>query len=381
LKIRSVILRVLIFVITVSSCSINISQPSGITTSPPVVTVPSAVPASALPEGSITQQSPNTIPSLPTTTLPVTWAELNLSGKLVYTSAVFQGQSILMDIRSLDLMTGVVTTIFQTSNRGLIDSVAVSPDSKQLLLSYAPPISLGFGGPRALYTMSLDGSKAPQLLFTPASPDDEYFQPEWSPDGKYVYFTDLNNQSYITDVWRMPYPDGEPEKLADHATWPRVSGDGTRLVYVWINPDTGGNRLVLANTDGTDARKVSLKGVSITIIDAPMFSADNQSIIFSSPVGLKASAPNWIDKLLGVQVVHANGSLLSDWWSVPATGGKVKRLTNILSSALFGTFSPDRKHIASYSTNGIFVMKPDGTEVTMVVHDVSGIPGTVSWVP
>jgi hypothetical protein len=373
LKIRFVIPWLLIFVIAVSSCSINISQPSLITPSPQVGTVPSVLPPTTLPDGSTTQQT--------TIAIPITWAGLDLSGKLIYTNAVFQGQSILMNIRSLDLTTGVVTTIYQAPESGWIDAVAVSPDSTQLLLSYAPPRSLRFGGQRALNIMPLDGSKAPQLLFPPPSPDDEYFQPEWSPDGNFVYFTHRDNQSYLIDVWRLPYPNGNLEELADNASWPRVSSDGTRLVYVWVNPRTGLNRLVLANSDGTDARKVRLKGSPIYIIDAPMFSAANESIILSAPFGVKASAPNWIDKLLDVQVVLANGSVPSDWWTVPVTGGKIKRLTNIQRLALFGNFSPDKKHIASYSTDGIFVMKPDGTEVTMLVNEVGGISGTVSWIP
>jgi len=44
-------------------------------------------------------------------------------------------------------------------------------------------------------------------------------------------------------------------------------------------------------------------------------------------------------------------------------------------------FSPDNQHIASYSTDGIFVMKPDGTDVTIIIKDVGSIPGTVNWIP
>jgi Tol biopolymer transport system component len=112
-----------------------------------------------------------------------------------------------------------------------------------------------------------------------------------------------------------------------------------------------------------------------------MFSPDNQSIIFSSPVGIKVYSPNWFDKLLGVQVALANGSLPSDWWSIPMSGGTPRQLTHLQSQSLFGTISPDNKYIASYSPNGIFVMKPDGTEITIVVNDVGGIPGTVDWIP
>jgi hypothetical protein len=88
-----------------------------------------------------------------------------------------------------------------------------------------------------------------------------------------------------------------------------------------------------------------------------------------------------VDELLGVRVAHADGSLPSDWWSVSISGGTAVQLTNLQALALYGVFSPDKRHIASYSTDGIVVMKPDGTEVTKIVNEVSGIPGTVDWVP
>jgi hypothetical protein len=113
MKIQFVISWMLIFVLALSSCSIDISQPSPITPSPQAGTIPSAVPATVRSEGSTAQQGTNPLSSLPTTTIPVTWGHLNLSGKLIYTSAGSQGQSLLIEIRYLDLLTGVVTTIFQ----------------------------------------------------------------------------------------------------------------------------------------------------------------------------------------------------------------------------------------------------------------------------
>ncbi len=49
--------------------------------------------------------------------------------------------------------------------------------------------------------------------------------------------------------------------------------------------------------------------------------------------------------------------------------------------SLFGSYAPDNQHIASYTSNGIFVMAPDGTSVTTIVPDIGGIPGTVNWIP
>jgi Tol biopolymer transport system component len=240
-----------------------------------------------------------------------------------------------------------------------------------------------YGGQESLYALPLDGTGQPELLLIPETGDDQYSQPTWSPDGRYVYLAHLNSQSMATyEILRMVYPNGSPEKVVDRAFWPRVSGDGSRLVYSALDPQTGANSLSFANADGTDRHQVAISGLPVpSVIDAPMFSPDNQSIIFSSPLGLKASVPNWIDKSLGVSIAYADGSLPSDWWSVPAAGGKAIQLTNTQSLALYGVFSPDRKQIASYSSNGIFVMNPDGSEVTMVVKDVGGISGTTNWMP
>jgi Tol biopolymer transport system component len=356
LKIRFVLPLSLVFVIAISSCTIDINQSPVNTPSPPAESIPSP--------------------------LSVTWDQLDLSGKLIYNSAVFQDQSILINVQSLDLTNGAVTTIYQTPEGGWIDALTVSPDHKQLILSYIPPLNAPQGGLKALYRMPLDGSAPPQLLFPPPSSHDQYSQPVWSPDGTYVYFTHIDDQILNLEVWRMAYPDGEPEKLADNGSWPRVSGDGEHIVFVWIDPETRLNRLFLANADGSEAHNVPLTGPSIpNIIDAPMFSADDQSIYFSAPNTRQSSAPGPVPVRLDRTKPLINGSIPSDWWFVPVAGGEPDQLTNIRSLSLFGNYSPDKKHIAIYSADGIFVMKPDGSELTVLIDDVGQISGTVNWIP
>jgi Tol biopolymer transport system component len=355
-------------------------------------------PASASQTGTLaaspTVSSPPSVTSIPTqkgagdngpgTKLPITWKDLNLSGKLVYIAGIIKDNDLLIDVQSLDLGTGEISTIFQTPSNGWIDAAAVSPDNQQLIISYSPPTDNPHGGQETLYRIPADGSQSPQLLFTPGSPKDHNFQPIWSPDGKYVYFAQINYGSATTfKVMRVAFPDGQPEKLVDGSYWPRVSEDGTRLVYVTVDPQTAVNRLFVAQADGTDAHQVPLAGPSIpVIIDAPMFSPDEQSIIFSAPDPTQSSSPGWLDNILGpITARAADGSIPSDWWSVPITGGKPRQLTNTHSLALFGSFSPDNKYIASYTSDEIFVMKPDGTGITLLVNDIGGIPGTVNWIP
>ena len=66
---------------------------------------------------------------------------------------------------------------------------------------------------------------------------------------------------------------------------------------------------------------------------------------------------------------------------MPVGGGVPTQLTHIQAPGLYASISPDNQHIASFSGNGVFVMKPDGTGLTMIVNDVGGIAGTVNWIP
>ena len=62
---------------------------------------------------------------------------------------------------------------------------------------------------------------------------------------------------------------------------------------------------------------------------------------------------------------------------MPLTGGTPKQLTPIQSPILFVSVSADGKYIASYSGNGIFDMKPDGTGATIIILDSGEKAGMV----
>lgn len=179
------------------------------------------------------------------------------------------------------------------------------------------------------------------------------------------------------ELFRMAYPDGQPEKIADKAFWPHVSPDSSRLVHVSLDTATGFNELFIADADGSNSQKIVLSGSTIpNILDAPIFSPDGDSILFSAPPPPQAYKPNWFEKLMGIQVVKAH-AIPSDWWSVPVTGGEVTQLTQIQTINLFASVSPDEKRIASVSGEGLFVMNWDGSNITQLLFN-PGISGTVS---
>ncbi|MEP7133681.1 MAG: hypothetical protein ABI904_01995 [Chloroflexota bacterium] len=309
----------------------------------------------------------------------------NLNGQIVYSTASAQNDVFTSKIQMLDLATSETQTVFTVVGNAWIYYLAVAPDEKQLIMSYAPPFQPGDESGTGLYRLPLDGSSAPQILFALPTISDRYLQVEWSPDGKYIYFVHYNLRTQSSEeifphyeIFRMAYPAGQPEKILDHAFYPRISADSSQLLYVSLDPISGTNQLFTANVDGSNPQEIKLLDHH-SIIDAPIFSPDGQAVIFSAASPSQTYQPNWLDRLMGVQVVHAH-NVPSDWWSVPISGGTSTRLTQLQTTKLFASISPDKKHIASSSADGIFVMQPDGSNLIQVVSD-PGISSTLNWIP
>jgi Tol biopolymer transport system component len=377
----------IVSVFMLSGCSIAISQ-SGISASATPAISSATTPAASQSTG---EQIGN--PALPSTAIPVTWAALGLTGKLVYQKSIQNGSSLSMSIEVLDLKTGVITTIFQAPDTAWIDFMNVSPNGGILVMAYLPPHGTNIPSTpsqQALYTLPLDGSTPPQPMFAGTSSGIQFYQPVWSPDGQYLYYAQSDfsapprvpGQKYAYyEIYRMQYPGGQPQKVADQAYWPRLSRDGARLAYVTLSPVDGTNKLFVANSDGSGAYLVNLAGQFVPpVIDAPVFTIDDKSILYSAIDPPQSSHPNWADKLFGITVASAH-TVPSDWWSVPIGGGTPTQLTHIAAVGLFASLSPDGKYIASYSGSGIFVMNPDGTGLTMIVNDNGTLSGSLSWVP
>ena len=324
--------------------------------------------------------------SFPVTQVPVTWAHLNLTGKLVYLNSAMEGDQLTSAIQMLDLATGEIATVFSMPS-SWVYYATVSPDTKTLAISYIPPRQSNSPSNRNVYLIPMDAPVDVQPLVIPPTSDDHYTQIEWSPDGKYLYYVHYNSQirlegqlDPVYDLFRISYPGGQPEKVADYSFWPRISSDSSSLVFIHLDPETTRNELFVANADGSNAQRVALSGPQVPeILDAPIFSPDEQSILFSAPEPSEAYQPNFFERLMGIQVAKAH-DVPSDWWSVPVTGGVPTRLTHLQTINLFASLSPDGQYIASLSGEGIFVMGIDGSNLTQLVPD-SGVHGTVSWIP
>jgi Tol biopolymer transport system component len=380
----------LIIALAISSCS-------GVLNQKPVVI--STIPADPEPN-----KEPDPVPDpggdsyptiIPTNSVKIslTWASLNLKGKLIYSlGALDNDNNLIVQIQALGLLTGDLNVLYRAIQDGWIYYVSVSPDGKEMVMSYSPPLQSDPQVVQALYVMPLDHSQAPQLLLMPPTREDEYTQAEWSPDGKYIYYTHVNylnpsdsNRRYpLYQIFRIEYPVSEgdqPELLAEEAYWPRLSSDGLHLVYVSLDPISGEQYLKIADPDGGNAQNVDLSGPYIPHDKtSPFFSPDGKSIIFCGNVAGESYKPNWFGKMMGIQSAKAEGQP-SDWFSVPVEGGAITQLTHLQAPYLYASLSPDKEHIVSYGGDEIFIMKPDGLELTVLISGLHSFYGTVSWLP
>jgi Tol biopolymer transport system component len=356
-------------------CTMDVSAPPAAT---PIADVASPIAETLRPNS-------NSITPAPDTTIPITWADLQLSGRLIFSTVSKDGAITTPRIVSLDLGTGEIRTVFAATDNAWIYYLAVSPDANELMMSYIPPSAPNAEASTGVYSLPLAANAEPQLLFTPPTPFDRYIQVEWSPDGEYLYIVHYNQNDGAVDqpypeyqISRMAYPGGQPEKILDHAFWPRVSPDSSKLVYVTIDPVSGANQLFIADADGSNPQEVKFSGAP-QIMDAPIFSPDGSSILFSAPSPIQAYESTWWDRLMGVQIAKAH-DVPSDWWSVPVSGGAATRLTQLQTIRLFASISPDKKYLASMSGEGILVMGLDGSNVRQLFFD-PGVSSVVNWIP
>lgn len=298
-----------------------------------------------------------------------------------------QGQIVFVEIdekdqfvTEYDLATGRTKRLFTAPKNAWVAGTAVSPDGSQIVIAYAPEpppgqVQFGYTG---LFMVS-EGDISQELVLR-NTPDEVFYNPVWSPDGEFLYYSHVipdsqNSMMFTNQLERLVPETGEVEIVADDGIWPRVSPDGTKVAYVTINPGTLANALFIADANGEN-RNLLIPDDRFRVVDVPMISPDGRWIYFSASERTGA-ALHWWEILLGIEVAAAH-SVPSDWWRIPAAGGEIERLTNRDEVGLYGEFSTDGEMIVFVSTSGLYQMNVDGTEVERLL-EISAAP-SLSWV-
>lgn len=271
-----------------------------------------------------------------------------------------------------DLDSSQQSTLFTVPEEGWLATAVLNAAGDQFILAYAPPPDeqTVFGFTR-LFLLPNASHAAPELLLEPESDQDIYFHPTWSPDGRFVYYahtafskTTVDNVAryiYVTKLERLETATGAITTLAENATWPQLSPDGEKLVYVQAEADTLLDMLILADGNGRNPQTLIEPG-RFEAIDAPVFSPDGAWIYFSAAEVEVETSFNWF----GVQTARAH-DVASNWYRLSLTTPQAQpeRLTDLEDARnLYGRFSPHNPQMFAFTSDaGLYLMLADGSEL------------------
>jgi eukaryotic-like serine/threonine-protein kinase len=216
---------------------------------------------------------------------------------------------------------------------GMVHRSALSPDGKWVLL-----VEMDSAWWRRCRLVPFDGSSAGQQV----GPEGSCTWAQWSPDGKWMYFT-VDTWTSGSHVWRQHFPDGEPQQLTPSgaseeeglAMMPDgksfITTSGTQQSVIWLHDETG-------------EKQITSEGYSFF----PTLSRDGKKVYYLR------------------RVTGSHSYFSGELWVSDAATGAAKRLFGGLVLTHF-SISQDEKRVVlateqGQARSGIWVGWLDGTQ-------------------
>lgn len=209
----------------------------------------------------------------------------------------------------------------------------LSADGKYIAVSSGPS---GNGGGSYVYVISLDGKEAPRLV-TPTSPS---YLHGWSPDGKTIAYCAMRDNNSIQDIYVMNADGtGEERRLTfadDLDDGPEFSPDGK---YIWFNSvRTGLMQVWRMKADGSEQTQMTFDETRNAWF--PHVSPDGKKVIY---ITYKKG-----DLEPNQHLPNKNVEL----WLMPAGGGQPKKIAELFGgqgTINVNSWSPDSRYVAFVS--------------------------------
>lgn len=354
------------------------SQSPESTPLPTPLAFPAATPAATATAGETPSGQGPSAPAQPTWVTQLPPNNLGLTGRLIFTQGA-------LGVTQWDLSASRVSSIFSPPPNGVVNSASLSPDGKTIVMAYGPPPPPGKPqlGYTSLYTVPVDGSAPPAPLIASGHDHEFYFTPRWSTDGGSIFYghyiepgpTVTATPGFFLE--RRSVPGGDVSTVTQNAFIPYLAHDGSKMVYVTVDPQSYLNNLFVASADGSNATSL-LKSGTLWAIDSLAISPDGQSVVFSGDSNGPTAGLPPIYAWLGIRAAQAH-SIPEDLWQVPIAGGPVKRLTSLGVTGLAVDYSPDGSHLVFIGSNGINILNADGSGQTQLIGDPTF--GSIQWAP
>jgi Tol biopolymer transport system component len=161
-------------------------------------------------------------------------------------------------------------SIERLTNGGDIHGATLSPDGKYFVYVEQD------GGTSHLWLRQTEQSNPVQII----PPREQYVgSTTFSPDGSFVYFTAIDNQSGHGELYRVPTLGGPLTKLLTGVdSVVTFSPDGTKIAFIRFEEDQYRTRLVIAANDSGDAKVWLAKDGAEWLTGGPSWSPDGRQI-------------------------------------------------------------------------------------------------------
>lgn len=218
----------------------------------------------------------------------------------------------------------------------------------------------------------------------------------WLPDGSGLMMLAPPDQSFVAEVWRLSYPEGEAQRLTndlDHFTNMSLTADSRTLAVVqsetqaniWVMPmgDVGSARPVTSGT-GKDDTCVEWTPDGRVVYHSDAGGFDNIWITDADGLQPKQLTSNArINQCPAVSpdgryiVFHSDRTGLPHLWRMHVDGGDQRQITNTTGGAQNPQFSPDGRWIVYRIALG----KPTAWKMPAYGGDPVQLTDTISLAP
>lgn len=271
-----------------------------------------------------------------------------------------------------------------------LSSLDWSPDGKTLVFSARSEQN----APNNLFAISLETREVRQITF---SADDNFTDPDFSPDGKMISFVRVKNK--MSEIYVVPLAGGEPQQILTNAKFiigrARWTPDGENLIFG--SNRSGNYRLWKVSTNGGEPELVNGAGEPAT---DPSLSADGSRLaylrmeidfnIWRVPLENNRGIPERAEKIIAsfrrdrcpaispdgrrISFVSNQSGAAQQVWTADADGKNQRQLTDFPdgSVATRAAWSPDGKFLAFDAAAGT------NNSAIYVLNVESGVPQKIT---